>query len=349
MKWCSALLLCLWVLPALAAEDDFLDVGIVVFDPGSAGLDAPSASPQFPQVRRAEAVYQAVELRRALENSGEWGAVRVMPEAGQLTDLVVQAQIVQSSGEQLQLAVTATDASGQPWLQQSYQGQAAESAYPGLAGSDPFASVYQRIAADLSAQREARSPQALAQLRTLTRLRYAGSLAPEAFADYLAGGGDTPYTLQRLPAEDDPMLQRVERIRQQEYLFIDNVDEQYARLHDELQPTYHLWRQNWREQAVYERDYQQRAAERESNDRRGSYAAMLADYSTYRAYRIRQQDMDELALGFNNEVGPTVVESRGRVFRLSGSLQSRYEDWRRILREIFALEMGELPGQGQPQ
>ncbi|MFV8816626.1 hypothetical protein [Haliea sp. E17] len=330
---------------ASAQAPGYLDVGVVVFDPGLAEAVAPVPQQEFPQIRKAEAIYQAVQLRRVLESDGLWGAVRVMPQASELVELTISARILTSSGEQLSLAVTATDASGRQWLQGTYEASASDSAYPVAPGTDPFDSLYRRIASELAGQLAALPAQSREQLQTIARLRYANSLAPEAFAGYLSGGGEVPYTLQRLPAEDDPMLQRVERIRQQEYLFIDNVDEQYARLHDELQPTYDLWRQNWREQAVYEREYAARASERESSDRRGSYAAMLSDYSTYRAFRIRQQDLDELAKGFNNEVGPTVVESRGQVFRLSGSLESRYQDWRRILREIFALEMGELPGQ----
>ncbi len=60
-------------------------------------------------------------------------------------------------------------------------------------------------------------------------------------------------------------------------------------------------------------------------------------------HRIQQQDLDEQALGFDNEVAPTVLETSGRVFRLTGTLESQYGEWRQILREIFRLETG-LPG-----
>ncbi len=58
---------------------------------------------------------------------------------------------------------------------------------------------------------------------------------------------------------------------------------------------------------------------------------------------MHEQDLDELATGFNNEVAPTVMEVSGRVFRLSGSLESQYAEWREILRRIFALETGLSP------
>ena len=53
-----------------------------------------------------------------------------------------------------------------------------------------------------------------------------------------------------------------------------------------------------------------------------------------------EQDLDELAQGFNNEVAPTVLKASGKVFRLTGTLDSQYREWRAILREIFSLETG---------
>ena len=38
------------------------------------------------------------------------------------------------------------------------------------------------------------------------------------------------------------------------------------------------------------------------------------------------------------------MEASGRVFRLSGTLQSQYNEWRSILRDIFALETGAPAG-----
>ena len=144
----------------------------------------------------------------------------------------------------------------------------------------------------------------------------------------------------RLPADGDTMAARVERIRNQEYLFIDNVDEQYLELHREMGPTYDLWRQYDREQAIYRAEYQERAANRDRHGRRGSYAAMEQAYNAYKLTRIQEQDLEELAQGFDNETAPTIVETSGRVFRLTGTLDSQYQDWRKILREIFALEVG---------
>ena len=67
---------------------------------------------------------------------------------------------------------------------------------------------------------------------------------------------------------------------------------------------------------------------------------MEQTYEAYKWSKIHEQDLDELALGFNNEVTPTVLEVKGKVFRLTGTLDAQYSEWRAILREIFALETG---------
>jgi len=48
--------------------------------------------------------------------------------------------------------------------------------------------------------------------------------------------------------------------------------------------------------------------------------------------------VDELGEGFTNEVEPTSLQLDDSVFRLSGTLEQQYRDWRRILAELFALE-----------
>ena len=136
------------------------------------------------------------------------------------------------------------------------------------------------------------------------------------------------------------MMVRVQRIRNQEYLFIDTVDEQYVALHEEMGPTYYLWRQYGRERAIFKEDYEERAANRDRYGRRGSFIAMEQTYNSFKNLTIQDQDLQELAGGFNNEVAPTVMEVSGRVFRLSGGLDAQYAEWRDILRSIFALETG---------
>ena len=95
-------------------EEQLLDVGIVIFDPG---LDEYDEDEQvYPEVRRAEARYMPNLLSEAMQNSGAWGTVRVVPSADQINDVIVEGTILHSDGEELQLLIKATDSRGDIWM-----------------------------------------------------------------------------------------------------------------------------------------------------------------------------------------------------------------------------------------
>jgi hypothetical protein len=99
------------------ADSELLDVSIAIFDPG---LDSEidDDSPVFTEVRQAEARYIPQLLMGSLQNSGAWGAVRVVPTDDQLTDLMISGKIVHSDGKTLTLEIEAVDATGHSRLQQ---------------------------------------------------------------------------------------------------------------------------------------------------------------------------------------------------------------------------------------
>jgi hypothetical protein len=338
----------LWLSVAMSAsasqaldELDLLDVGVVIFD---VGVDADREEPgAYPRVRSVESTYLPVTLRQVLVESAAWGVVRVLPQASALVHLTIETRLVESTGLRLQLQVRAGDATGAVWLDQAYVMESAAESYPVADGDDPFLALYQRIAADLMTFRASLSDAQLRDIRRVAFLRYAGSLSPDAFAGYLQQR-EGRYAVQRLPAEGDDMVARVERIRNQEYLFIDSVDEQYTELQRDMAPAYNLWRQYDREQIIHRAEYQARVAERDLQGKRGSFSAMQQVYNQYKVAKIQEQDVRELATGFDNETAPTVLETDGRIFSLAGTLDSQYREWRQILRQIFALETGLTPG-----
>jgi hypothetical protein len=324
-----------------ATEQDMLDVGLAIFNPGIP-LDEASHSMLgiFPEIRKAESQFMPVLLRQVLLASGAWGVVRVLPDEQIISELLVTGKIRQSDGSRLELAIEARDATGRQWLDKTYVDVASALDYPATEGSDPYIDLYRQIANDLLEYRRGLDERELRTIRQVAFLRYAASLSEDAFGGYLQQDEQGIYGVVRLPAEGDPMIARVERIRDQEHLFVDTVDEQYVELFDEMAPTYSLWRQYSRDQALYKEDYEARAQTKERIGRRGTFSAMEQTYNTYKQTKIQEQDLDEMATGFNNEVAPTVMEASGRVFRLSGNLNSQYNEWRGILREIFALETG---------
>ena len=313
---------------------------VASFDPGlpvsTVGL---SRAGIFPEIRRAEARFMPVLLRQVLQTSNAWGPVRVLPEPQASAELQVDGRILHSDGHLLVLQVRAVDAAGRVWLDRRYRDESQPGDFTASGAEDPFIDLYRRVANDLLAAYRQRASTELAQLPTIALLRQARDLAPAAFTGYL-GEDETGLSLRRAPAEDDPMIARVQRIRDQEYRFIDAVDQQYVDLFETMQPTYNLWRQFGREQAEYREEYAQRLTQRDKAGPRGTYAAMEQTYNAFKWSKIQQQDLEDLARGFNNEVQPTVLEASGSVYQLSGSLESQYAEWRDILGEIFRLESG---------
>jgi hypothetical protein len=321
--------------------DRGLDAGLVIFDPGiPEDASTHSELELFPQIRKAEALYIPVMLADVLQQTNGWGVVRVYPQATLGVELIITGRILHSDGQRLALKIRAVDATGRQWLDRVYVDETQQDDFPVVAGEEPYADIYRAIANDLLQQQRQMSARELQEIRQLALIRYAEGLAPAAFSGYLSGDEATGLQLQRLPAEDDPMLARVHRIRNQEHLFIDHVDEQYVQLRDDMAGTYHLWRQYDREQAIFRTEYEQRVLQRGSQGRPGSYFAMQSAYDAYKWRKIQEQDLDELAGGFNNETLPTVMEANGRVFKLNGSLQNQYDQWRGILSQIFRLETG---------
>lgn len=135
------------------ADSELLDVSIAIFDPG---LDSEidDDSPVFTEVRQAEARYIPQLLMGSLQNSGAWGAVRVVPTDDQLTDLMISGKIVHSDGKTLTLEIDAVDATGHSWLDsKQYSAEASRYAYATTTRvtHDAFQAVYNRIANDLLA------------------------------------------------------------------------------------------------------------------------------------------------------------------------------------------------------
>ena len=75
------------------------------------------------------------------------------------------------------------------------------------------------------------------RIRKTALLHFAEDVAPYAFDDYLSEGKRGKRTILRLPADGDPMLARVQKIREREYMFVDLLDENYKAFHSQHDRT----------------------------------------------------------------------------------------------------------------
>ena len=142
------------------AEDELLDVGIVLFDSGvpegevaKEVLEELIREGTFVQIRRSESVYMSVLLRKTLQRTANWGSVWIAPEQTTAADVTVAGKILRSDGDRLQLMVTATDSTGRVWIDEElYEMETAAGAfnrqrYPEL---DPYQDAFNSIANDLA-------------------------------------------------------------------------------------------------------------------------------------------------------------------------------------------------------
>ena len=228
-------------------ESELLDVGVRIFDPGippevenDAELQAKKGI--YPDVRRAEARYMAMMLRNTLETSAQWGAVRVIPATAEFVDVIVTGRIIRSSGKEMALDVTVKDSTGRTWFEnKKYEAEADIGSYlsdAALKARDPFQNVYSTIANDMLQFRKTLTADDLRQARVVTELRFAQDLAPTAYSGYVTQNAEGRYEIQRLPAEGDPLYERVTRIRAPDGDLIDTVSDYYGTFTDAVKEPY---------------------------------------------------------------------------------------------------------------
>jgi hypothetical protein len=351
------------------AEAALLDVGILIFDPGVDEDQEAGDDFIFPDVRRAEARYMPYHLKKTLEDTGHWGSVWVLPESNDAVDLLISGRVDHSDGLKVKLRIGAWDATGKEWLNKSYDTRIPEKAYSQYRDMtrDPYQNVYNKIANDLLAEREALSEEKLETIRTVNELRFAASLVPAAFTDYLEED-DGEYSVRRLPAEDDPNVSRMRAVREREYSFVDTLNEYYASLYYEMAPPYENWRKMSREETINYEELRRSARMRqllglaailgavayEANGGGNSAitgAAVLGGIEGFKSglnksseAKLYGESLKELGSSFDSEAEPLVIELEGQTRRLTGTVEEKYREWRKLLREIYANETGlDLP------
>ena len=364
---------------ATVPEEELLDVSVVVFDSGVPEgeidhelLEELINDGTFVQIRRTEARYMAVHLRDTLQKSGHWGGVWVTPEESTAADINVTAEILHSDGNRVRLDVVATDATGRIWLDDEYGMETAAGAYnrqryPDL---DPYQDVFNTISNDLAAVRGELSSTEARNIRSVSQIRFAGELSPEAFGDYVEQGRNGAYELRRLPAGNDPQFERTLRVREREHLFIETLNEHYVDFYQSSQDSYDGWREFAREEAIAIRELQRSANWRTglgiagvvasvlygSNSNSGYSQRVLRDSIMYmsmdmiRTGSLRRQEkrlhtasLEELSSSFEEEVKPMVVDIEGTQYRLTGTAAAQYEEWRELLLQLYQSETGLVP------
>jgi hypothetical protein len=351
------------------AEDELLDVGVRLFDPNVPEDEQEREKRRiFPDVRKAESRYIPVLIRDTLEDTGQWGQVRVLPRDGTGMELFVDGRILESNGKELRLEIVATDAAGRTWLDKTYAGEADTRAYKDVVAKprDPFENLYNTLANDLLEARRKLTREQRVELRRVASLRFAADLAPYAFGGYLAKDRKGLYGVTRLPAEDDPVVQRMQRVRERDYALVDTLNEHYANFGGSIAEPYTQWRKFTYEELEAEAQAKRDALARqvlgavaivggivagqETGSSAGSAAATAAVIGGIYAFKsgidkraeikIHAESLKQLGDSFQAEVQPMVVDIEGRTLQLKGSAEEQYAEWRQLLRELYENETG---------
>lgn len=354
-----------------------LDVGVAVLDPNiPETFDEQVEQLVNPDIRRAEAQFMPYFAKNLLQSTGNWGAVRVVPRATHAVDVTVTGKILQSDGERLIQEFTVTDARGVVWFTKTYRAEASKYAYSPTVPPDidPFQANYKQLADDMLAYRESLDEATVRTIRATAEMKFARDFSPDAFDTHVRSGPDGGFELLRLPAEDDPMLTRVRRVREREYVFIDTLDEHYANYHRQMYGAYQNWRAATYSEAASLRELKAQARTRtwagvaaigagiggiyESDNpfidatglvAIGAGAALIKNAVAKRNEAAMQAEaLQELGVAAEAEIMPHTMELENETVRLQGTVDEQYEELRRILRQLYFEDLG-LPTPPEPE
>ena len=350
-------------------ESNLLDVGIIVFEGGEISEEQKEDDGITSEIREAEARYISYHLRETMQKTSGWGSVSVLPSESEVADVIVTGEIVESSGEELQLKVSAEDSTGTAWFERTYRTQVSRRDYTDLEGEDALDEIYQgmynRIANDLYKYRKRIDDEQLTKIRNTSELKYAAKLAPDIYEGYITENEAGETSILRLPAVDDPSLLRVQKIREREYLLVDTINEHYGNFYDNAQDPY----ANWRKYYLLE-TLQKRKIEREAKLKKAlggaavvgsvllalmgegfSPGLVVAGVALYRDGAnaaeeaiIHRAAIIELSQSLQEDVQPLVVEVDGEALELTGTLDEQYTQWRVLLKDIYEEDIG-LPSE----
>lgn len=352
-------------------EELLLDVGVAVFDPGLDDIRDSEEETTNHQVRVAESRYAPYMLADTLQRSGNWGIVRVMPAGAGPMDVRLSGAILGSDGETMTVRVDASDSTGRHWYTKEYEEVVSRFSYePGQRRrNDPFQALYNNIANDLLAFRESQvSDERIAEIRAVSRMRFARRFSPDAFDRYLVLDRRGERRVAALPADNDPLMARVRGIRERDFMFIDTVQDHYATFARRMRDPYDAWRERTYHETITLRELKDSARRRfitgtavilgslAAAGRAETYAGQVgaaagvgagaylvkSGFDKSNEAAIHVEALVELGQSLENEIAPQVITLDDRAVMLSGSVEEQYGQWRELLADLYAAETGGL-------
>ena len=348
-----------------------LDVIIPVFDPGLSGNSKDYKEDGiWPELRRAEANRFAYKLKQALDDSKQFGAVRVTPDETASGDLYVLGKIEESDGQDVEFDLSVVDISGKEWLDKSFDHEVEEDFYTNTrnSGNDPYAPVFKEAADAIVKALNKRSASELDDLQYIADLRFGASFNDAAFMEYMDTNRN-PIKLVSKPSDNDPLFQRVKAIRVREQLFVDNLQQNYSSFSQNMDASYLRW-----QEASFTEKQLREEAESESlmktlggialialaiaaaassdgdsfNDSAldagaiagglGGALLISSGFESREEAKFHQDAINEIGESINLELAPQVISMEDETVELTGNIQEQFTQWRAFLKRIYDQE-----------
>ncbi len=354
-------------------ESRLLDIGIIEFAPGLEDENNPRDTGVYDEIRLAETKYLAYHLKTTLQGTGYWGAVRVIPSREAFTDIVISGEIEKSDGEFVELNVSVDDAAGRHWFSKTYETQTGVTSYSERRDRrlDPYQKIFNDIANDVQAHAEQMPPKDLLQTRQISELQFFADMSPLAYGEHLSTDEDGIITIDRLPAENDPTVARLRQIRERDRFVVDTLNEHYANFYYGIAIPYRNWRKVSRQESINYRQVKSSArmqtligvvvlagslavdTNNSSSSRTRRTNAALQNLAISEGINrivggmqrssdanVHKDAIEELSDSFGAQAAPMIINVEGEERRLTGTAAAQYEDWRRLLKEIYHAETG---------
>ena len=347
-------------------EDQLLDVGILVFESEVLTPEDAKEAGTNAEIRKAESHFIPYHLKNTLHQSGHWGAIQVIPAETNSVDLLVKGKIIESNGERLILEIDVADATGRRWFKKKYSAEASANYYAGNrpGEKDAYQDLYNQIANDMAKHKIGLNTSEIKTIRTVSKLKFAAEFAPAAFEGYLSADKNGRLHLNRLPAEHDPMMDRLLKIREREYMYLDTLNQHYASFYSAMWPSYINWRElNLTEREAISKIRREALAKQllgalliaggiasGATDRNvGTLqvglimvggAVFIDGWNVSKEAQIHSAAIEELSESFGNEMQPVTMEFEGKKYELTGSAEEQFKRWKELLHQIYLAETG---------
>ncbi len=351
-------------------EEQLMDIGILVFETKELTPEDAKDEGTSADIRKAETHFIPYHLKNTLHQSGHWGAIQVVPAETNSVDLLVKGKILESNGEDLIIEIDVVDATGNRWFERKYSAEASAASYSGnkVGEKDAYQNLYNTIANDLAKYKLKQGATEIKAIRTVSKLKFAREFAPDAFEGYLAQDKKGRLSVKRLPADNDPMMDRLLKIREREYMYVDTLNRQYDGFYNEMWPPY----ENWRRLNLTEREAMKKI-KREAMTKqllgallvagavvagsKGSNTGMvlapamaiiggqvfISGWNVSKEAEMHSAAIEELSESFGNEMQPVTMEFEGQQYELTGSAEEQFKRWKVLLRQIYFAETGFEP------